>query len=382
MKGFKLLAILLVPLALLGLSGVDSSFSANSFQVGSHTAVVKSIDSPPLIKNEFSSRFKFDSFANPKLKQLRDHYKLDEVIAPATNEFDQQIVLLDWTHRQFKKFGRPSCDAKGALDILKAVDDGHTFFCAHYAQTFVSCAASLGWLDRELALRRHQGAARNGTTEHSVTEIWSNQHRKWIMLDPTSNMYLEKNGIPLNAWEIRQEWFYNEGKDLVFSIGKERNKYRKSDLPIKLARFADFGDLTVDPDELDKYGFIGYIPNTNLMDAGPDYGAMFISKDKLCNGTQWHTRTLPPNPALDPYFPINQSSLTLHPAKDAIRVSAQTFTPNFRTYEVKIDDQPWKPSGDSFSWSPHPGSNSLQTRTVNLFGIAGPVSTVVLELSN
>ena len=35
--------------------------------------------------------------------------------------------------------------------------------------------------------------------EHSVTEIWSNQHRKWVMLDPTSNMYLEKDGVPLNA---------------------------------------------------------------------------------------------------------------------------------------------------------------------------------------
>src|SRR3954470_9938805 len=163
MKVFKLLAILLVPLALLGLSGADSSSSANSFQVGSHTAVVKSIDSLPLIKNEFSSRFKFDSFANPKLKQLRDHYKLDEVIAPATNEFDQQILLLDWTHRQFKKFGRPSCDAKGAIEILKAIDQGHTFFCAHYAQTFVSCVASVGWIDRELALRRHQGVAQNGT---------------------------------------------------------------------------------------------------------------------------------------------------------------------------------------------------------------------------
>ena len=42
------------------------------------------------------------------------------------------------------KFGQPSTSAKGALEILKAIDDGHTFFCSQYAQLLVSAAASLG----------------------------------------------------------------------------------------------------------------------------------------------------------------------------------------------------------------------------------------------
>ena len=50
-----------------------------------------------------------------------------------------------------------------------------------------------------------------------------------------------------------------------------------------------------------EYGFTAYIPNTNLMDAGPDYGKMFIVKDALCDGTRWHERTVPSNPAVDPY---------------------------------------------------------------------------------
>src|SRR6187200_1167577 len=129
---------------------------------------------------------------------------------------------------------------------------GQSFFCTQYAQLLASSAASLGWVDRTLALRRHKGVnARGGSTEHSTTEIWSNQYRKWVMLDPTSNMYLEMNGVPLNAYEIRQEWFYNSGKELVFVVGKEKQRYRKADLPVFLARFADFGDLTIEPDELD-----------------------------------------------------------------------------------------------------------------------------------
>jgi hypothetical protein len=345
-----------------------------------HKATLKSLDARPFVQSDYTRRFKFDPADNPKLKDLRERYRLEQVVAAGKDEFDQQVLLMDWTHRRFKKFGRPSCDPKGALEILKAIDEGHTFFCAHYAQTFVSCAAALGWIDRELALRRHRGVAQNGSSEHSVTEIWSDQYRKWIMLDPTSNMYLEKNGVPLNAWEIRQEWFYNNGKDLVFSVGKERNKYRKKDLPVKLARFADFGELTIDPDELDKYGFIGYIPNNNLMDAGPDYGAMFISKDKLCDGTKWHIRPLPENPAVDPYFPLNQAAITLQPDGNNISVMLQTFTPNFQSFETKVDDQPWKNSKAKYSWPLHSGLNRLQVRAVNEFNVAGPASTAEIEL--
>jgi hypothetical protein len=278
-------------------------------------------------------------------------------------------------HHRFRKFGRPTTETRGALEILNAIENGNAFFCSQYAKVLVSAAASVGWVDRELALRRHQGANKNGgSTEHSTTEIWSNQHRKWIMLDPTSNLFIEKDGVPLNAWEIRHEWFYREGKDLVFVVGKERKTYRKSDLPIFLKRFDGFGNLTFDPDEPDKYGFIGYVPNTNFMDAGEDYGKMFIVKDALCNGTHWHERTLPANPAVDPYFPLGQAALELQANATAVRVSLTTMTPNFKEFQVRIDRAPWTRCGEHVIWEIHPGANSLEARTINKFGIAGPVS--------
>ena len=169
--------------------------------------------------------------------------------------------------------------------------------------------------------------------------------------------------------------FYHDGKDLVFSVGADRRKYRKSDLPIKLGHFDGFGDLTVDPDEPDKYGFIGYIPNTNLMDAGYDYGKMFIVKDALCDGTSWHTRTVPANPATDPYFPIGQANLSLSAGKDALQVSIKTLTPNLQRFEIQLDGGGWKETGAAFEWPLHGGLNKMETRTVNAFGIAGPVST-------
>jgi transglutaminase-like putative cysteine protease len=353
----------------------------DAIDLGGRTATFKSLDTLPYVESDYTRRFKFDSYENPKLQELRTRYKLDEVVAPGRDEFDKQVLLMDWTHQQFKEFGQPSTTAKGALEILKAIDEGHTFFCSQYAQLLVSAAASLGWADRPLALRRHQGVAKvGGSTEHSVTEIWSNQYRKWVMLDPTSNLYLEKKGMPLNAYEIRQEWFYQEGTNLVFVVGKERKTYRKSDLPIFLQHFAGFGDLAIHPDELDKYGFTAYIPNTDLMDSGFDYGGMFIVKDQLCDGTKWHVRTVPENPAVDPYFPIGQAALSLFAEQGKISVALKTLTPNFKRFEVQFDDGGWSASDDTFIWNMHDGQNRLAARTLNRFGVTGPISTAVLEI--
>jgi Transglutaminase-like superfamily len=342
-------------------------------------AVVARLETPPYVENEFTKRFKFDSYDNPKLKALRERYKLDEVVAPGKDEFERQVLLLDWVHNRFKKFGRPTSQARGAMEILEAVDAGHTFFCAHYADVMVSAAASLGWVDRSLALRRpdHIG---QGSTEHSSTEIWSNQYRKWVMFDPTFAMYIEKDGVALNAFEFRQEWFYRDGRDVTFVIGKERKRYTKADLPIFRHRFPGFGDLVVDGGALNVYAFIGYIPNTNLMDGGPDYGGMFITKDKICEGTQWHTRVAPADPAKDPYFPIDQAAITLTSDGAGLRVAVRTLTPNFKTFLARIDGGEWKGVGEGFAWELHGGINRVEVKTVNRFGVEGPVSRAEVDL--
>jgi hypothetical protein len=350
------------------------------FSVNGSPARVTRLDALPLVESEYTKRFRFDRWTNPKLKQLRERYELDRVIAAGRDEFQKQVLLMDWVHRQFKKFGAPSTSAKGALDILDGIENGHTFFCSHYVHVMVSSAASLGWVNRPLALRRHRGAASvGGSTEHAITEIWSNQHRKWVMLDPTSNMYLETNAVPLNAWEIRQQWFYHHGTNLVLVIAGER--YRKADLPVLLQRFADFGELAVHPDELDKYGFIGYIPNTDLMESGEDYAKMFITKDQLCEGTKWHVRLAPDDPAVDPYFPIGQAALELRTEGGVAKVTLKTLTPNFKTFEVQFDGE-WKESTERFTWQLRAGTNRLAARTLNQFGVQGPVSSAEVVLSS
>ena len=76
------------------------------FDLRGRAAALKRLEALPYVENDYTRRFKFNSFENLKLKELREHDHLDEAIAPGKDELDQQVRLMDWAHRQFKKFGQ------------------------------------------------------------------------------------------------------------------------------------------------------------------------------------------------------------------------------------------------------------------------------------
>jgi hypothetical protein len=121
-------------------------------------AVVKAMDVLPLVKNEFSDRFKFDCFGEESLKTLRKQEKLDEVVAPGKTEFEKQVLLLDWAHKRIKHFGSPPKDApRDALGILKGVDANQTFNCGFYAEVLREALLSMGYVAREIGLKGAKG---------------------------------------------------------------------------------------------------------------------------------------------------------------------------------------------------------------------------------
>src|SRR3954471_13949111 len=173
------LIVLATVLAALPVSAADPSpalKAGDSFDLAGSRATITKIDDLPYVENEYSKRYHFDSFDNPKLKALRERYHLDDVVAPGKTEFDRQLLLLDWVNHRLKKFGRPTSPARGALDVLQANEEGNSFFCSHYGDVLVSAAAAMGWVDRPLALRRPDVPGRGGSTEHTSSEIWSNQY--------------------------------------------------------------------------------------------------------------------------------------------------------------------------------------------------------------
>jgi hypothetical protein len=271
------------------------------------------------------------------------------------------VLLMAWAKSCFP-FGSQPAGMDGLRNAQRILEEaakpGVKFFCTHYASVLISASQALGWPARHMIIPRH-----------TFTEVWSNQHRKWVMLDPTPSVYAEKNGVPLNTYEIRQEWFRTDHKDLTWVIckpGKPIERMRASDsnkAPISVVRY---------------YG-VGYVPNGDLMDSPPDWGKMIVIKDDISEANpKFHTRKNPANPAVDQYFPLNQAAVSLASDGKDLRVSLRTLTPNFKEFQVSIDGGAWQSAGDGqkVAWRLHPGSNKLQAKSVNEFGVEGPVSTI------
>jgi hypothetical protein len=193
-------------------------------------------------------------------------------------------------------------------------------------------------------------------------------------------LYFLKGETPLNAFELRQEWFYKDrGKDLTIVVGKDAEKHKTSDMPIQRGTHAGFGTLTLNENSLGKFLYVAYMPAT--IDGKLDYGRMFITKDKLCEGVEYHIRTCPKDPATESYWPVQQAALTLAPgAGTAITVKAETMTPDFDRFRHRVDGGAWTDGPPPGEWKLHRGENTLDVRAVNKFGVEGAVSKVSLEM--
>jgi hypothetical protein len=258
---------------------------------------------------------------------------------------------------------------------LPMISNGGRFFCVQFAATMLSASYSLGWTARNIGL--HNLLGNPGSTEHSTIEIWSNQYRKWIMFDSTFDIYLEKDGIPLNCNEIRDEWFKNKGEDLVYVKGIEKKKFKKADLPIPCPGTG----FTINTFYPDWYSFLMFTSNADFMDSGESTGnKCFMIFDERNKGTSWHTREVPKD-LKDAYWTLGEAKMSIQPKeKGKLTVTFKTNTPNFDTFVVKLNDKEWEESKGEFIWSLKKGMNKLSATTKNKLGIKGPENYIVINL--
>ena len=124
--------------------------------------------------------------------------------------------------------GKPRVSYNNALEILEHAARGATFWCTHYTITYAESAAALGWQARKIGVDRNHGPEGMGSSHHGVAEVWSNQFRKWVVIDAQSNLHFEKAGIPLSAWEIRAEWLKDGGKSVDHVVGVPPKAVKKN----------------------------------------------------------------------------------------------------------------------------------------------------------
>jgi hypothetical protein len=61
---------------------------------------------------------------------------------------------------------------------------------------------------------------------------------------------------------------------------------------------------------------------------------------------------------------------------DMVFIVMTTFTPSFKTFQVRTEDGRWADSDDHYTWRLHSGNNRLEMRAVSKYGIAGHPSFI------
>ena len=157
------------------------------------------------------TRMDYGDPAAPRMAELREEFALDDIVAGAASEFEALLALKRWVRSRWDHgWSRAFNTVKDGLDILREAARGEQFTCGFYATVFVDCAIALGFPARKVGVgladcsfpRDH----RVGNVGHSISEVWCNDLRKWVLLDCDVNCHYERDGVPLNAFEIGEAW--------------------------------------------------------------------------------------------------------------------------------------------------------------------------------
>ncbi len=318
----------------------------------------------------FAQNFTYEVYDAPNMSLLRQEavgqdYSLDDVVASGNTEFEKMCLLGNWIRFQIPNFGGENIPSLQVDDIDPFIvwplsRTGENFLCWSYAGTFIHSALSMGWNARWLTIKYSPD---NEGSWHEVTEIWSNQYDKWIMIDPTYNIYYEKEGIPLSGYEIRMEWLKNKGADM------QMRSLEHSAKPME--------------NHTDRFFWIMVLARNNFFSQRGDvWGKSFQFKDEYNSGLSWsgHVGSVTTiiNDPEELWWSLNQTTIHLYAGEqDTLLVELETFTPNFDSLWIDIDETGWQEIAESnFTWQLHEGDNKLRAKARNKFAVDGSESFI------
>lgn len=356
---------------------------------------IKKYDNHKIIRTSLS--FEHEDFNNASLRKLRRLYKLDEVVKNCKTQFEKIVALNYWVANQWKWHPPVKYPDWNALQILEKQKNGKPLggFCGHFAIVMVQCCLALG-ITARFIFSKLEGVIFG----HEVTEVWSDEYDKWIMMDPNINRYFRdrKTNIPLSALELHEQLL-----DFYFKNEKQRsNEFNKKKVDaIPLKKFLKEGPIVCDlgpvyipgwfnPDRSHlMWGSPRMMPRSNFFSKkypipkAHGYGTCWSWNEYYL----WQDERTPRGDSQfdkyvererDWYWSINRVQFIVEQTnkENVLRVYLDTFTPGLKNIMVKIDDWVWKPAKKEFLWKLHYGKNGLRAKTVNVMGVEGKESAI------
>ncbi len=367
------------------------------FEKAGAEVVKLSWENRPIKRSLF--QWPFPDYNNENLQRFRERYDFLDCIKGVNSEWERLLLLREWLHRKIPArqqvdtiFQRPyPNEGPGMFKLLDTAASGCVWWCPHFSTTLRNILIACGYQ------ARHVGNVSNynpeeGAKAHGVTDVFVQEFGKWVQLDAHFNVHYEVDGIPLSPWEIGEEYHRNNGKDVDICVGLDRRMVTSSGMETIAGKHessrAMWNQHRMSTDPFTDHG-------SWFGKWGDQFALTLIGErheGQVCHrggGANSHIdagyaagRLQDTVREADVYPDIGTSHLVIDESDfpGTVQISVGTYTPNFDTMLVKINDRPWGPTGRTFKWFLHESKNTLQVRTRDKFGNLGKISSINAHL--
>jgi hypothetical protein len=324
----------------------------------------------------------FEDRSSPKFDHLITKYQLDTVFHGETDEFKRILLLRHWIKTVIKinDFGDPYPGGGYAEGILDAALKGQGFHCGHFMTVQNAIMNAYGYVTRTLGAGPGVKGGPDG--HHGINEIWLNQYNKWFLSDAKYDHHFEKNGIPLSALEIRDEYLKNQAADIIKVKGPERIPFDiDAETGISKVRNAQ------------TYTWIEWHGYNDLFTSWPDHKELLIMyNDDYFKNHTWiwdnhpHWAYAQPEfmklvPERDNiYWTPNTISSTVNIDGSVAHIELTSETPNLREYQMKdTGEGSWVKVNNKLDIKLKDKRYELAFRVINLADVSGPEHRIIID---
>jgi hypothetical protein len=385
---------------------VETRYKLLNNNLSDRIKVAKLVNKPEI---HSSFDFEYENPFHPRLRELRTKYKLDEVVKGSRTEFEKILKLKSWVAGQWDWHIPQPENGYIKWDAIKILQSNGGY-CLHYSIVLMQVLQSFGFNARVINANY---AVWGG---HEMTEVWSNDFGKWIVLDANFDTYFanKETGVPLNTLELHNlflaTYYPNEKID--------RNNWSRADLikrvqlkgePFSIVCVTGGGAKGGTIKEYDwckpvlelypycgGYGFLstGYfrmLPRSNFLSRPYplplNHGMIHWGWTGYYN---WYDKQTPRAPEYnlftnrpnDLYWNLNEVDFAAAiEAGNKLLITMTTNSPNFDHYELDINGTTVTLKNDRYLLNLVPGRNYLSMRVVDIMNNRGPASMLDLFYS-
>lgn len=327
--------------------------------------------------------FRFQPLDDPQLDELAAREHLRDVAPPDLRQFDRILRVKDWVNAQWPDGTPNPYPPWNALTILDWIRSGRTGgFCGQYSQVLLQSLAALGFTARYVEI----GVADNPYA-HYVTDVWSNDYDKWVLMDADFNVYFERDDVPLSALEIHDA-LLGDGLDRVRAVrGTMRDGHvSPDDWPQKTAELYRYVRYHLKADHLatpsaapfERFGDMIEFEDPRVV---PWERSPVISQYPKERLTERRTGNRDAIAA-----PLNQVRIdVLRNTAAGVVLGLRHSVLQFDRYEFRVVDAGGNTDGwhalrePRLAWPSPAAGSAIEVRGVNVRGVAGPIAKVSVD---